>query len=92
MSYKIIETEGYKKKLLRFLRAHPDLIKRYAKTIKLLEENPFHPSLRLHKLQGKKADYHSVSVTVSYRMVIEFLIEDEAIIPIDIGSHDEVYG
>ncbi len=57
----------------------------------LLSDNPFHPSLRLHKLKGNLAEFHSVSIDMSCRMVIEFIIQDEQIIPIDIGSHDEVY-
>jgi mRNA-degrading endonuclease YafQ of YafQ-DinJ toxin-antitoxin module len=56
-----------------------------------LEINPFHPSLRLHKLQGKLNEYHSVSINLSYRIVIDLVITEAQIIPIDIGAHDEVY-
>jgi mRNA-degrading endonuclease YafQ of YafQ-DinJ toxin-antitoxin module len=61
------------------------------KTMTLLLDNPFHPSLRLHKLQGKLGEYHSISIDMSYRVVIEFIIQEDVIIPIDIGSHDDVY-
>ena len=91
MSYRIVETQRYKKRLVKFLRQHPDLTDRYAKTIRLLAQNPSHPSLRLHKLQGQLAEYHSVSITIGCRMVMELLIENENIIPIDIGSHEDVY-
>ncbi|TQV62644.1 MAG: hypothetical protein FNT15_06160 [Sulfurovum sp.] len=59
MNYKIVQTDDYKKKLVRFFRKHSDMLSQYAKTIKLLESNPFHPSLRLHKLQGKLGEYYS---------------------------------
>jgi len=59
--------------------------------LKLLELNPFHSALKLHKLKGKFSDVYSVSVNISYRITIEFLIEEDKIIPINIGSHDEVY-
>lgn len=91
MQYKIVQTDSYLKIATRFFKKHPDLLEKYAKTITLLEANPFHPSLRLHKLQGKQREYHSVSIDMSYRIVIEFVIEDSKIIPINMGSHKEAY-
>ncbi len=91
MTYKLVITETYKKRLKRFLKQHPDMKNRYAKTITLLEVNPYHPSLRLHKLKEKLKEYSSISVSMEYRLVIDFIIKDSEIIPIDIGSHDEVY-
>lgn len=91
MPYTIKLTDDFKKKALKFFKRHPDAYERYKKTMVILEDNPFHPSLRLHKLQGKKSDYHSVSITMSYRLIIEFIITDKEIIPMDIGTHDEVY-
>jgi addiction module RelE/StbE family toxin len=91
MNYKIIRTDEYFKKLKKFIKKHPDALERYIKTIELLELDPFHPSLRLHKLQGKLNDYHSVSINMKYRVVIDFVFKEKEIIPIDIGTHDEVY-
>lgn len=91
MNYKILFTETYLKKLKKFLKKHPDVFDRYIKTMELLEIDPYHPSLRLHKLKGKLRIYHSVSITMQYRIVIDFIINDNEIIPIDIGTHDEVY-
>ncbi|MEK6797179.1 MAG: plasmid stabilization protein, partial [Spirochaetota bacterium] len=69
----------------------PDMLRQYEKTLLLLEANPHHPSLRLHTLKGKLSDVYSVSINLSYRISMEFLIETDMIIPIDIGTHDEVY-
>lgn len=91
MNYKIIRTDEYFKKLKKFIKKHPDALERYIKTIELLELNPFHPSLRLHKPQGKLNGYHSVSINMKYRIVIDFMFKEKEIIPIDIGAHDEVY-
>ena len=91
MHYKIIRSDEYFKKLKKFIRKHPDALEKYVKTIELLELDPFHPSLRLHKLQGKLNDYHSVSINMKYRIVIDFIFNEKEIIPIDIGTHDEVY-
>jgi proteic killer suppression protein len=89
--YRIVFTESYDKKAGRFMKQHPDLKKQYVKTLELLEANPFHPSLRLHRLKGRLNKLHSVSINLAYRIVIEFIIQDDMIIPIDIGSHEEVY-
>jgi len=91
MNYKIIITEEFDKKIKKFLKKHFDLYSKVSKTLTLLSDNPFHPSLRLHKLKGNLEEYHSVSIDMSYRIVIEFIIKDGEIIPIDIGTHDEVY-
>jgi Plasmid maintenance system killer protein. len=87
----IIYTDSYLKRAKKFFKKHPELISQYEKTLKLLELNPNHPSLRLHKLHGKLSELYSVSINISYRISIDFLIEDNKIIPVDIGSHDHVY-
>ena len=87
----IIYTNSYIKRARKFFKKHPELISPYEKTLKLLELNPNHPSLRLHKLHGKLSALYSVSINISYRISIDLLIEDNKIIPVDIGSHDEVY-
>ena len=91
MNYKFIVTDEYKKRLKKFFKRHPDMLKRYVKAITILEIDPFHPSLRLHKLKGNLQEYHSVSINMEYRVVIEFIVKNNEIIPIDIGSHDDVY-
>ncbi|HNY48942.1 MAG TPA: hypothetical protein PLV50_00710 [Smithella sp.] len=87
----ILYTDSYLKRAKKFIKKHPDLVSQYGKTLKLLEINPYHPSLRLHKLRGKLSELYAVSINISYRVTIIFLIEDDRIIPVDIGSHDEVY-
>ena len=91
MSWSLAFTEQYEKRAVRFLRRHPELEKQYLKTLQLLEANPFHPSLRLHPLSGRLVGLHSVSINLSYRITLEFLINDQEIIPVNIGDHDMVY-
>lgn len=91
MSFRIIYTESYLKRATKFIRRHPEILPQYEKTLKLLELNPFHPSLRLHRLSGPLRDLHSVSITISYRITLEFLLEDGKIVLVNIGSHDDVY-
>jgi len=89
--YNIILSSFYKKRSTIFIQRHPDLIKKYKKTILLLQDNPYHPSLRLHKLKGDLSEFYSISINLKYRILLDFIIIDETIILIDIGNHDEVY-
>jgi len=91
MSYRIIYTKSYIRRAARFIKRHPELIGQYEKTLKMLELDPFHPSLRLHKLKGRLSDLHSVSINIAYRISIELLLNEKTIIPINVGSHDNVY-
>ncbi len=91
MSFRIIYPNSYLKRAIKFAKRHPDLLPQYEKTLKLLELNPFHPSLRLHRLSGSLSDLHSVSMNVSYRITLELIIEDDQIVLVNVGSHDEVY-
>ena len=91
MNFRIIHTKSYLKCATKFAKRHPDLLGQYEKSLKLLELNPFHPSLRLHRLNGSLSDLHSVSINISYRITLEFLIDDGKIVLVNVGSHDEVY-
>ena len=89
MSYKLVYDDKFIKKSAKFLKKHPDLKDRYYKILSILEENPFHPSLRLHKLQG--TNYYSISITMNYRILLYFLVVDNEIYLLDIDNHDNIY-
>lgn len=89
--YRLIYPEPYLKKASKFIKKHPELRGQYQKTLELLELNPHHPSLRLHGLQGRLAGLSSVSINMSYRIVLQLIITDKDIILVDVGSHDQVY-
>lgn len=91
MPYRVLFTDSYARRAKRFLRRHPNLVGQYAKTLELLALNPHHPSLRLHKLKGRLSVLHSVSINITYRLTVEFLVCEDTIIPVNIGTHDDVY-
>ena len=91
LPFALVFTEQYNRRAARFLKQHPDLRQHYLKTLQLLEANPFHPSLRLHALRGKFEGLHSMSINLSYRITLELLIQDQQIIPVNVGDHDAVY-
>jgi len=76
---------------MKFLRKHLEIHNQYKKTLQLLELDPYHPSLRLHSMEGRLKGLSSVSINMSYRIVLELEIRGEEIILINIGSHDQVY-
>lgn len=91
MAWQFVFTEQYNRRAARFLRRHPEAGGQYAKTLKLLQANPHHPSLRLHALKGNLSGLHSVSINLSHRITLEMLITESEIVPINVGDHDEVY-
>ncbi len=91
MSFRVIYTKSYLRRATKFAKRHPNLLAQYEKALKLLELNPFHPSLRLHRLSGSLSDLHSISINIGYRVTLEVLIDDSKIILVNVGSHDEVY-
>jgi len=87
---KLVSTKSYERQLGVFIKRHPELRESYARTIRLLELNPFHTSLRLHKLKGRLQAYSSVSINMKYRIMLDFIINDDLIILIAIGSHEQL--
>jgi plasmid maintenance system killer protein len=45
----------------------------------------------LHALSGRLQGVHSVSINLSYRITLELLIQDQQIVPLNVGDHDAVY-
>lgn len=91
MGYSLIFTDSYEKVERRFLKRHPDLLDRYHKTLAIMEQDPFHPSLRLHALEGRLSGLHAVSINLQYRITLELELREREIILVSVGSHGEVY-
>jgi mRNA-degrading endonuclease YafQ of YafQ-DinJ toxin-antitoxin module len=91
VTHVLIFTEQYNRRAARFLKRHPEIREQYRKTLTLLQANPHHPSLRLHTLGGKFAGLYSVSINLSYRITIDFILRERQIVPINVGDHDAVY-
>jgi toxin HigB-1 len=91
MAFCLVFTDAYNRRAARWLKRHPDLRQPYLKTLQILEANPRHPSLRLHALEGKLAGLHSVSINLSYRITLEFLMDGKNLVLVNVGDHDAVY-
>ncbi|MDJ0600277.1 MAG: type II toxin-antitoxin system RelE/ParE family toxin [Crocosphaera sp.] len=79
----------------RIIRKKPVFRPLIEKTVRQLAEDPFHPSLRTHKLKGDLSNVWSCSVDYSNRILFEFIEDAEeqkqAILLLNLGDHDEVY-
>lgn len=75
--------------LNRLFKKNPELRTPLQNTLRELAEDPFTPSLKTHKLKGRLKDFFACTITFEVRLVFE--IEKDAIVLIDVGSHDEVY-
>ena len=91
MKYKLVFPESYIRRARKFLKKHPEIHSQYRKTLELLELDPYHPSLRLHNLKGNLSGLSSVSINISYRIVLELIIDGNEIVLINIGKHEQVY-
>jgi len=91
MSWQLIFTVQYTRRAAKFIKAHPDVMTQYHKTLELLAINPHHPSLRLHALRGRLDGLQSTSINLKFRITLEMIVTDQEIILVNIGDHDQVY-
>jgi mRNA interferase YafQ len=91
----LIWDSSFKKAFKRFVRKNPQLQEKIFETIELLVSDPFASSLKSHKLSGQLKGLWACSVAYDCRVIYTFRREQntdrEAIVLIDIGTHDEVY-
>lgn len=85
----IFVSPSYKRAHLKLTKTNPQLAERIKQKLVRFQENPTHPSLRLHKLTGEQIDEWSISIMGNVRIIFQYI--PEGILLTDIGSHDEVY-
>ena len=84
-------TPTFEKKAKKFFKKHPDLKEKFKDILKKLQNDPFEPSLKTHKLKGALESFYACSLTFEYRLILLLKIEENQIVLINIGTHDEVY-
>lgn len=70
-------------------KKNPQLLKKMEKQLRLFKENPKHPSLRTHKLQGDLSNTWSITIERNVRMIYYF--SSNKIVFFLMETHDEVY-
>jgi mRNA interferase YafQ len=87
--------ERFKRSFKRLVKKNPQLQYKILAVLQLLANDPFTPSLKSHKLTGQLQGLWSCSVVYDCRIIFAFkkdsVTEEDLIVLVDIGSHDEVY-
>jgi addiction module RelE/StbE family toxin len=82
MKFSITFSKAFQKNYKKLTKQEQDMLK---KKIKILSENPMHPSLRTKRVQGTK-DVFEFSINMSLRVLWKY--EDGRIILLlDVGTH-----
>ena len=92
----ILTTDAsFKRSFKRLVKKNPQLQDKILEVLELLGNDPFHPSLKSHKLTGQLEGLWACSVAYDCRVIFAFQNDVETgndlIVLTDIGSHDEVY-
>ncbi len=80
-------TNHFKRRLRQRFKKKPSLKKKVIAQLNLLLENPGAPSLRLHKLKGKRINQYSIWIEANLR--ITFIKEKQTYILTDVLTHDQ---
>lgn len=90
---KVISSPSFVRAARRIIKKNPRFAEELKRVLEQLETDLFHPQLKTHKLKGSLIGSRACSVAYDLRIVfdIERLENEEVILLIDIGTHDEVY-
>ena len=82
--YGLAFLKGFTKEFERLSGIHKKMV---MKTVLTLQEDPFYPSLRTKKMEGKYGNYES-SVNMDIRILWRFRDDGKSISLLDVGHHD----
>ena len=86
---------SFKRAFKRIVRKNPQLEEKILTVLELLSNDPFTNSLKSHKLRGQLEGLWACSVEYDCRIIYTFEQdsdnEEEIILLVNIGTHDEVY-
>ena len=89
--WRIGRTDTFVRTARRYLRRRRHLQRPFARTLELLEEDPFHPQLHTHELHGRLRGLHAASITYQVRLVFQLVPAERTVLLIDVGDHDSAY-
>lgn len=91
----LVWDSSFRRAFKRVVRKNPSLEERIFEALAMLEVDPFSPTLKAHKLKGELEGLWACWVEYDCRIIYKFQTNpdanEEMIILIDIGTHDEVY-
>jgi mRNA interferase YafQ len=93
----LVLTPKFQRAFRKFAKRNPELQQRIEETLLQMQLDVFAPELETHKLVGKLAGTRACSCGYDCRIVFSIeKVEDvntdlEAIVLLDVGTHDHVY-
>lgn len=93
MNRRLLQSPTFVRAARRVLRRSPQFGDVVRFVLQTLSEDAFHPSLKTHKLKGELSGRWASSVAYDLRVVFRFVQHEneEVILLMSIGTHDEVY-
>lgn len=88
---KIAFSSSFKRSFKKKIKGRKEIEDLFWEATALFIIDPFHSSLKTHKLSGKLKNLWSFSIEYDLRVVFYFEDNNKKAIFIYIGSHDEVY-
>ncbi len=83
-------TETFEKKTAQLIKKNQQLRIVFKKQFNLFAINPFYPSLRLHKLQGKRSEQYALWITGDLSALgVKSKSKENTYVFFDIVTHDE---
>lgn len=91
----LVWDSSFKRALKRIIKKNPQLQDKISEVLELLASDYLNPLLKSHKLSGQLDGLWACSVAYDCRIIYTLKqdsdTQEEMIVVIDIGSHDEVY-
>ncbi|MDT3740162.1 MAG: type II toxin-antitoxin system mRNA interferase toxin, RelE/StbE family [Candidatus Kapabacteria bacterium] len=91
--YQFVWEKSFERAFKKVTKNNYNIKSRIFEVLSLMQEDPFQPKLKTHKLHGKLQSLLAASIDFEYRII--FMIREisniKSIVLIDIGTHDEVY-
>ncbi len=83
-------SSAFRRAFKKKIKGHIELEAKFWQKVDIFIKDPFDRTLRTHKLSGKLQDLWSFSIGYDLRVVFYFA-EENKVVFVDIGNHDEVY-
>lgn len=90
MAVKILFARKFLKNFRKRIAPNRKLSRRYDERVKIFLTDSRSPVLKDHPLAGDKRDFRAFWITGDVR-VIYYLMDQNAVLFIDVGSHNQVY-
>lgn len=83
---RVVFTDGFKKQASKLCRKNPGLRKQLAKQLQIFSLGEYHPSIRLHKLKGKRSTHYAIWIEGDLRAIA--VKDTDAYIFFELATHD----